>query len=419
MLKLGDFKVKTKSVPINNTKNVPLFSLFVVFITGIIVLDIVWMNSYLNRGVKYIGAFSQYLTKDELIDGINNALRNNNEEIYSAGFEALSLTGYSNSHALLMLEEVGLAAFLIPFAFIILGILCIIMYRKRKGFYITQVNNLKDWANGKQLESTAYSGLPDELIELVTDLKKQLERLSDIHEEDNKRLISYLEDISHQLKTPLSVIRALCEKNLESAIESSNDMTRCLSAVDKMHDLIRELLILGRLECEKINVKFSKISPHDMMETLSNDYEFLLHQAGITLFINGDSFDKWLCDEFWIRQAIDNIISNAIKHSDSGGKIVLSYHSSSTENCITIWDEGIGFENGAEETIFNRFSSKDRSGREGFGLGLAISKKIIELHFGTITACNHVPKGAEFHIRFPRLDADTIFNNRPANVTLL
>lgn len=397
-------------VPTNKIKRALMPALLVLLISGMVFCNLVWMKAYLYRSIKYIGVFSQYLTKEELIDCINKALGPNNREIIKEGIEALDMSGYSNSHAILIIGEAGLMSMAASILFISMGVLLIIIHKNNKNRYLSQITNLFMWTKGKQIEAESYSELPNEMIEAVFDLKYRLERMSEIHEEDNKRLISYLEDISHQLKTPLAVIRVICEKDMERNIISATDMNKCIDQIDKMSELIRELLVLGRLECKKVNAQFKEISPHNIMDSIVNDYEFLCQKAGVALEVKGVSDDKWLCDEFWIRQAIDNVLFNALKHSESGGKITIEYYSNSTENCILIWDDGAGFENGSEKTIFNRFSSKDRLGKEGFGLGLAITHQIIELHFGTIIARNHEPKGAEFYITLPKLDSDTIYN---------
>lgn len=404
--------MEMQGVPASKMKSASIRLMFFILILGMIINNFLWIRLYIRSSVQYIGVFSQYLSKDEMIDCINHSLRNDIDIMYEKGITSLDMAGYRNAHAALMLNGVKLVSLVTPAVFILLGCLCLYLYKMRKEKTISHITSLIKWVQEGSHETKSFSYIPNELVEFVSDLKYRLERLSAIHEEDNQRLISYLEDISHQLKTPLAVIRAICEKNAEVNISVEADMNKCLDQVDKMNELIRHLLIMGRFECGKIRANFDEISPNDIMETIANDYELILHQKDISLEIIGNEDNKWLCDEFWIRQGIDNIISNAIKHSEAGGKIVIEYHSNSTENCIKIWDEGKGFENGAEEKIFNRFSSKDRTGKEGYGLGLAITKKAIELHLGTITARNRSPKGAEFYISIPKLDADTIFKKR-------
>lgn len=384
-----------------------------VFLFGVLISSIVWRELYLEKCVQIIGMASESLSSEEIVPLVNQVMNNNTHEEYDKGKTVLEKLGYKYAYSSLLMDGFNLMLYIFLFVFCGVGMSCFVLCKIEKYRIKEQYLDFSSWAEDINAKKKDFSFIPAIIIESVIDLKHQIERLSIIQKEDNNRLINYLEDISHQLKTPLAVIRAICERLLivnDSSHES--EMKCCLSQVDTMTEMIQQLLLLGRFECGKIKANFSMVAPTDLMEIISNDYVFLLKEKEISLEIEGSSDSEWYCDEFWIRQILNNVITNAINNGTVGGKIKISYSTSDTMNHIIVWDDGIGFENGIEHTIFDRYSSKDRTGKEGAGLGMAIAKQAIELHFGSIQATNHFPHGAEFRISFPKLDSNSIYGKK-------
>ena len=218
----------------------------------------------------------------------------------------------------------------------------------------------------------------------------------------------YMEDVSHQLKTPLSVMRMICEKIEMRYSKFSVEMGKCLGQIDYMTDTIRDLINLGKFDCKKFQMKFEEISAEILVETVVNDIEILAEPKNIEISVQGKLKIKWLCDPFWMQEVLKNILKNCIEHSPNG-KIEIFYGIEKNLNKIIIRDNGQGFMFGRENKIFERYFLGDRTKEGSSGLGLSIAQQVIKQHFGTITASNRECGGAEFLILFPQIDATTIY----------
>lgn len=394
---------------IKKSTNLSTKVVFLLFLIGILANNIIWFNLYLQNTICILGASSRYVSSTTNTAIINESLKNSGKALYKDGLLALEGAGYKNSFPQIMLNNIPVTPLIILVIFVLSGVICLLICKHLSVLANEQIIRLSIWANSDDSDNLRFTLIPSEILEIITNLKHKIAKLDQLHKEDNSRLAEYIEDISHQLKTPLSVLRSICERSITLYPPVNDSMNNCILQIDKMTELIQHLLISGRLECGKIKAKFTYISPSILMETLKNDFAFMLEENNMTMDIISHTNKSWFCDEFWIMQILDNIVTNAIKHSNAQGKITISYDSSNTENTIVIYDDGIGFTNNTENKIFERFSSCDRTGKESAGLGLYIAKQAINLHFGTITASNHVPAGAEFRISFPRFDAESVY----------
>lgn len=394
------------------------FVMLVVFLVCLFVSNLLWINSFKTKSLQYIGLASEYISSNEMVDFINQSMNECDAEVFESGLKALEMGGYQQSFYYIMTERISWSIIFVSIIFLSIELFIVFFNGKIARQYDKQIIELYKWANLNDNEKTNFSLIDSRIVSGIEELKHRISGLSSLHKEDNERLINYLEDISHQLKTPLAVIRAICEKTSALCEEASELMKKSTEQIDKMADLIRQLLLLGRFECGKIKADFTTISPEVFFETLENDYFFLLEKEHIVLNVECKDNSGWICDEFWIRQTLDNLLTNSIKNEKEGGRIDILFESNATSHQIRIWDDGKGFENGAEKTVFERFSSKDRTGCEGAGLGLPIAKQAVELHFGTIEATNHFPCGAEFCISLPKLDANTLLEKHDT-VTLM
>jgi signal transduction histidine kinase len=124
-----------------------------------------------------------------------------------------------------------------------------------------------------------------------------------------------------------------------------------------------------------------------------------------TLLLVSPPHQKWNCDPDRLREAIDNLVSNAIKYSPVGGRIELAMSVAADGACISVKDEGAGLTTDDMARVFGRFqrlSAKPTAGEGSTGLGLSIVKRIVELHDGKVSAESEGPgRGATFTIRLP------------------
>ena len=197
----------------------------------------------------------------------------------------------------------------------------------------------------------------------------------------------FIADASHELKTPLSVIMASAE-----AMESDNDrkwLHNIQSESNRMSDLIKELLDLAKLENEDQKVSFVTNDLSKLVEMAVLPLESLIYEKNIHFEYDIEDNIMFPCHSNEIKQLVTILMDNAIKHCKREGDIYLSLKKENSSIRFLVKNEGEPIPSGEEEKIFERFYRVDkaRSRNENrYGLGLAIAKKIVENHCGSIKA---------------------------------
>ncbi|KUO95502.1 hypothetical protein ATW55_09435 [Ferroacidibacillus organovorans] len=232
-------------------------------------------------------------------------------------------------------------------------------------------------------------------------------------EESRKRFVA---DVSHELRTPITSLKSYLEALLEGAREDPVTEDKFLRVMeretDRMARLIRDLLQLSRfdsgyeaLHCEPIPVEV-------LLHRVTERFSLLAFQSNIQFITRLGDKGVWVkIDRDRIEQAIDNIISNALKYTPSGGKITVDAQVDETKTWLhlTISDTGPGIDPRELPHIFERFYRVDLSRARqlgGSGLGLSIAKEIIEAHGGAIRATSARNEGTSFEIELPTCEGD-------------
>lgn len=224
-------------------------------------------------------------------------------------------------------------------------------------------------------------------------LNQRYEQMANAIIEDKKNLQEYMENIAHQLKIPITSMKINEEMLMQ---ESDNHLLNMIyNQTNKLNMLVDELLKLATLESNTISFDIKNHDVEDIFNDIEDNLLELCLQRNMRLEIckNIDSFN---CDKKWIIEALENIIKNCIeKNENSTINITLEQNQNILK--IIIKDHGKGFDSFEIEHLFDRFHKSKES--QGYGLGLAISKEIIEKHHGMIHARNE--NGAVFEIILP------------------
>lgn len=232
-------------------------------------------------------------------------------------------------------------------------------------------------------------------------LKESLNRLK----EDKIYLKTIISDISHQLKTPLSALmlyNGLMENDETMNLEERMDLIKSSSEqLDRMDWLCKNLLKLARLEAGSIEFKKKDCF---LCETLKKSLSPLFIKAQEKqqeIFLRVDENINFKHDTEWLAEAFTNIIKNAIEHTNSGGNIKIIAMETPLSVQIIIKDNGEGIPKKEISKIFNRFYKGENSTNPAsIGIGLALSKTIIEGQQGSISVKSEEGKGTEFSIIF-------------------
>jgi signal transduction histidine kinase len=242
----------------------------------------------------------------------------------------------------------------------------------------------------------------DELSALAQTLNTMLDRL-ETGVREKHRLIA---DASHELQTPLAIMRAELDVSLasdslpESAVEVL-ESTR--EEADRMTRIVRNLLVLARFDEGVLQLMRKPVDLRTASEAAVVSLGQLAAQRGVSVAVVGDQVSM-SADAEYFQMVVLNLLENAIKYSGSGATVVLSTGSDDGGAFLTVADTGPGIPSDAAAHIFDRFFRIDGSratSTGGSGLGLAISKEIVESHGGHIALESEPGRGARFTVWLP------------------
>ncbi len=243
----------------------------------------------------------------------------------------------------------------------------------------------------------------DELGQLAIVINKTFDRLQRSFEQMRR----FTADASHELRTPLTALKSVGEVGLQEDGKSTglyrNVIGSMLEEVDRLSLLVQNLLTLARADAGQIPLNRSKVNVAELVQEAIQHISILAEEKGQDLnFAQEATHLTARIDRDKIRQAVVNLLDNAIHYTPSGGTIWVKLYNPNTEELsIEVKDNGPGIAPEEQERIFDRFYrvSKDRSTQNGgTGLGLSITQWAVELHGGRIEVENRAGGGSRFTI---------------------
>ncbi len=237
-------------------------------------------------------------------------------------------------------------------------------------------------------ERIPVASIRDEISELALLLNLMFDRL----EISFRQIRRFTAEASHELKTPISLIRLQAEKllvhgNLDADNEESVHVQ--LEEVSRLSNIIEELLFLSRAESFEIRLNLTTQDPKAILMSFSQDARVLAEHRGLQFVCSHEGLGSVLAEPHWLRRVLLNLLTNALNASPQGSRVTLT--SSIREGFwrVQLADQGPGVPSEYRERIFERFfrlPPANAAADEGSGLGLAICRSIISLHGGTIGA---------------------------------
>lgn len=281
---------------------------------------------------------------------------------------------------------------------------------------------------GKQYMPVTFTAshlpLPEQnvLCLVITDLTAQkqnedLRTAKEVAEKSNVAKDSFLAALSHELRTPLNPVLLLASEaaeNLELPPVIRANFETIRRNVELEARLIDDLLDLTRVSTGKLKLDKRSVNVHAILKATISMVQNEIHQKEIALKQKFDAFQSIISgDTVRLQQIFWNVLKNAMKFTPSGGAITIETHSSHQQYIVTISDTGIGMTPYELERAFNAFAQGDHAENGhvfgGLGLGLNISKKLVELHSGSIEATSAGRnRGSIFTIRLPFADWNEI-----------
>ena len=249
----------------------------------------------------------------------------------------------------------------------------------------------------------------DELRRLTEKLNAMLERI----ETSVKRITQFTADASHDLRTPLALIRTNAELALRrprSESEYRETLCRILATSEETTELIEKLLMLARADANVAQFQVEPVSLYPVLQRVAQKARLLAQSRGITFSESVAPYSHTVVgDETALERLFLSILDNAVKYTPAGGHVSLGFRLENAQALIEIADTGIGIAECDLPHIFERFYRADQvRSREtrGSGLGLSIAKWIAEIHGGSIGVKSESLKGSLFTIRLPLATLD-------------
>ena len=213
-----------------------------------------------------------------------------------------------------------------------------------------------------------------------------------------------MEDISHQIKTPLTSISIMLDSIIENKEMDELTKNKFLHEIRRQLDwinwLVISLLKLSKLDSNTIEFSPKEFYVEELIKQLLQNLSVPLEIKGQEVIVEGQENTKLIADFNWQLEAISNILKNCIEHTDEGKKIYISYSENNFYTSIIIKDEGKGIAKEELKHIFERFYKGKSSNENSIGIGLALSKTIIEKDNGYIICSSTLGKGTMFEIRY-------------------
>ena len=243
-----------------------------------------------------------------------------------------------------------------------------------------------------------------ELSVLITEIQKMTLRLKEQNDrltQEKRHLKTAIEDIFHQLRTPLTAMELSVSLLREESLpdERRLQLARELQAqLSRTASLIETLLKLSKIDAGAVQFRSDDLAVRDVVERAAEPFQVAMELRGQTLRLSVD--DEHFCgDLLWTAEAVGNLIKNCVEHTPDGGEITVTAEENALFTQIEITDTGEGFAPEDIPYLFDRFYKGKNATPQSIGIGLALSQSIVTAQNGTIRAANRSGGGALFTIK--------------------
>lgn len=272
--------------------------------------------------------------------------------------------------------------------------------------YLTyKAENVIENRKVEDLKKHKYSGSLDKFIIKFSIMEDRIYNSISLLNKEKVNLKNIINDISHQLKTPLMALSMYNEilidhENMESE-EIDSFILLNKEQLERMEWLVKTLLKYARLESNVVEYHMDNFSINNTIEESINPLRIKAEEKNQKIEFKYDNEIFLYHDRMWIAEALSNIIKNAIEHTNEGGYILIELYETPISVRISIKDNGEGIQKDEISKIFNRFHKGENSiNPTSIGIGLCLSKAIIKAHNGDISVESEVGVGSTFYINF-------------------
>ena len=292
----------------------------------------------------------------------------------------------ARSDRLLLVSLLVLGGFAIIFS---------VFFSRKLTFPIKGLTRAATDISGGNLKSRVKISGNDEIAQLSDAFNRMAQSL-EIQESLRRKLTT---NIAHELRTPISAIRGELEAMIDGLIPFDNEPIQSLYAeIGRLRKIIEGIEELSQAEASSRYLRKTIFPLYPFLEGISGRFGMLFAEKGVGIELSCDEKLTINADPDRLSQIIINLLSNALKATESGGNVMITANEGPTGTVIEVGDSGSGIADEDIPFIFERFY---RGAKGGLGIGLTIVRELIEAHGGTITARSDAGKGAVFTLTFP------------------
>lgn len=256
--------------------------------------------------------------------------------------------------------------------------------------------------SGQQLQQRMpVDAVPIEMADLAKELNRMLDRL----QQDFERLSDFSSDLAHELRTPISNLLTQTQVTLSSARDTATYRDVLASNAEELQRLARmvsDMLFLAKTERGMALPQQEPFAAAPEVQALLEFYEAVVEEKQVKISMQGDGTISG--DRLMFRRAVSNLLSNALQHTPTGGDITIRISEQDSDTCVAVENSGPTIEPQILSRLFDRFYRADPARAhphsDGAGLGLSITKAIVEAHGGSVTAYSE-NESTRFILRFP------------------
>lgn len=303
-----------------------------------------------------------------------------------------------NAAYYIIICSIGMAAAIV--------ILLFLYFREQHRIMENAISQIKEYISGNK-DVTIECDDEGELYRLFHEVNS-LVAILNAHAENEKSAKKFLRntisDISHQLKTPLAALNIYNgiiqgEAKELPTIQEFGQLSE--QELDRIDTLVQSLLKITKLDAGTIVLEKSLENVSELAEIVKKHFLFRARQEEKEISLSGSAEITFLCDRNWILEAISNLVKNALDHTKKGDVIQIEWRAFASIVQITVKDNGSGIAPEDLHHIFKRFyRSRFSKDTQGIGLGLSLTKAIVEAHNGTIEVISTLGMGTSFTVNF-------------------